>query len=229
MQIISIDTGRVTWLFPTEEFVPLGGANGIDIIHKVADRYQFKHFPDKPTAEEVNKNGLKFATGVFETKDATFSIGEFALYNDGIVAVTNTTERATAFLEDIVEYAIKEFNFRRPISAVKKIFMSIVTVEFDYAAVNLFARHAALASLIAEYLNAPQGTAHDIAVTRVEFSLDDPVAAPNARPKLILESRVSVPLARRRYISNAATHTNDHLELLRKLEETFLRPSGAGI
>jgi hypothetical protein len=32
MEVVSFDTGRVTWLFPTEEFVPLGGADGISII-----------------------------------------------------------------------------------------------------------------------------------------------------------------------------------------------------
>lgn len=60
MEIVSFDTGRVTWLFPTEEFIPLGGADGMFIIHKIAERYEFRNPPGNPTREEIDKNGLKF-------------------------------------------------------------------------------------------------------------------------------------------------------------------------
>jgi hypothetical protein len=225
MEVVSFDTGRATWLFPTEEFVPLGGADGITIIQKVVERYEFKNFPTNPTREEIDKNGLKFATGIIETQGNRAPIGEFVLYNDGIVAVSNTTERSAVFLDDIVEFVIREFNFRRPISPIKKVYVSTLTVDFESAVSNVFANQAALTSLIGGYLNAPPGTSYDVAVTRLDFSLDDSTVASNARPTLILESRATVPLARRRYYSNAAIHTKDHVELLSRIEETFMRPS----
>jgi hypothetical protein len=225
MEVVSFDTGRVTWLFPTEEFVPLGGTDGILVIQQVAERYEFKKFPENPTREEVDKNGLRFGTGIFETGGKRLAIAEFVLYNDGIVAVSNTTERSEDFLNDIVDFSIREFQFRQPISPIKKVSTSIITVEFENSVANMFANQAALTSLIGNYLNAPLGTSHDVAVTRLEFSLNDSAVSPNARPKLILESRATVPLDRRRYYSNAALHTQVHLELLGKLEETFMRSS----
>jgi hypothetical protein len=224
MEVVSYDTGRVTWLFPTEEFVPLGGADGILIIQKIAERYRFKNFPDNPNREEVDKNGLKFSVGMFESEANAGTIGEFILYNDGIVAVSNTTERSAAFLDDIVDFVIREFKFRRPISPIKKISVSIMTVEFEKSVADMLANQAALTSLIGSYLNAPQGTSHDVVVTRIEFSLDDPAAGSNvnARPKLILESRALVPLARHRYYSNAALQTLDHVDLLSKIEKMFM-------
>lgn len=100
--------------------------------------------------------------------------------------------------------------------------MSVVTVEFDSSVASMFDKHGALTSLVAGYLNAPLGTSHNVAVTRLDFALDDSSVSLSARPKLILKSRATVPLARRRYYSNAALHTNDHLELLKKIEETFM-------
>lgn len=225
MIVISIDTGRATWLFPTEEFVPLGGTDAIAIIQKVADRYQFKTFPQSPTREDIDKNGLKFSTGIFESNSKRAGVGEFALYNDGLVAVSNTTEHSNAFLEDVVEFVITEFQFRRPISPIKKVYVSTVTVEFERPIGNIFANHAALMSLIGRYLNASRGTSHDVEVTRIDFALDDSTVAPNSRSKVIIESRATVPLARNRFFCNAAMHTEDHLELLSRIEETFMHPS----
>lgn len=228
MDIISIDTGRTTWLFPTEEFVPLGGTDGLSIIYKVAERYQFKNFPQQPTREDVEKNGLRFAAGIFETNGKKATINEFALYNDGLVAVANTTEHSNSFLEDIVEFAISEFQFRRPISPIKKIYVSTVTVEFEHSIGSMLAKQTALLSLVGGYLNATQGTSHNTEITRLDFALDDSPVATNSRPRLIIEARATVPLARKRFYCNAAMHTTALLELLSQIERTFMRPSTAG-
>jgi len=221
MEVVSIDSGRTTWLFPTEEIVPLGGTDGTAIIQTLAERYGFKNFPQQPTREEIDKNGLKFSTGIFEAGGKRVTIGEFAFYTDGVVAVSNSTEHSSAFLDDLLDFLIREFQFRRPISPVKKVNVSILTVEFEDTVSAMLANHAALLGLVGQYLNAPLGTSHGVEVTRIDFALNDPSASINGGPKLILESRASVPLARRRYFSNAAMHTQDHLELLSKIEKTF--------
>ncbi len=228
MDVISIETGRATWLLPVEEIVPLGGLDGMAVMRAVAERYEFKSFPQNPVREEIDKNGVKFSTGIFEADGKRTGIGEFTLYNDGLVAVSNTTEHSSAFLEDLFEFVVREFQFRQPISPIKKIYVSIVTVEFGHAVANMLAKQIALLSLIGSYLNAPQKTSHEVAVTRLDFALDDNSAAANARPKLILESRLTVPLTRRRYYSNAAMHTKDHLELLSRIEEQFMSLSTTG-
>jgi len=225
MDIISLETGRVTWLFPTEEILPLGGGLDImEVIKAVADRYRFKDFPKNPAREEIDKNGLKFSTGVLESKDHRAGIGEFTLFNDGTVAISNTTEYSSAFLEDLFDFVVGEFGFRRPVSPIKKVTVSIVIVEFERAVANMLAKQSGLLSLIGGYLNEPLNTAYGIEVTRLDFTLNDPAAtgALNTRPRFVLESRQGTPLSRRRYYSNAAMHTSAHLELLRKIEETFM-------
>lgn len=223
MEIVSFETGRVTWLFPTEEFIPLGGTDGMRIIRNVAERYEFRNAPENPTREDIDKNGLRFATGVFEFESKRSVIGEFAMYTDGLVAVSTTTEQAGAFLDDLFEYLVSEFNFRRPISPIKKVCVSVLTVEFEKSIANMLAKHAALIELVAQYLNAPLGTSHQVETMRMDFVLDDGTPVSNARPKFLIEARAGVPLSRRRYYSSAAIHTRHHLELLRQIEETYLK------
>jgi hypothetical protein len=226
MELISLDIGRSTWLFPTEEFLPLAGSDGMSLIRRVVDRYNFKVFPEKPVREDIDKNGLKFALGSFMFEGLVIGITDFVAYNDGIVAVSNTTERATAFLEDATRFLIEELGFRRPVSTIKRVNVSILTVELSESVSALFSHQAKLFSLIGEYLNAPLGSAYPAEVSRLDISLDDSTTGPQSnRPKLILEARQTVPLSRRRYYSNAAMHTKAHLELLGKIEEAFTHPS----
>ncbi|WP_316169059.1 MULTISPECIES: hypothetical protein [unclassified Bradyrhizobium] len=226
MELISLDTGRSTWLFPTEEFLPLEVPDGMSLIQSVAVRYDFKIFPEKPSREDIDKNGLKFGLGSFDFEGVKVGVTDFVAYNDGIVAVSNTTERATAFLEDATRFLISELKFRRPVSTIKKVNVSTLTVELSESVNTLFAQQAKLFSLVGEYLNAPLGSRHPTEVSRLDISLDDSTTgAQSVRPRLILEARNTVPLSRRRYYSNAAMHTKAHLELLGKIEDAFMHPS----
>jgi hypothetical protein len=224
MEILSLESGRATWLFPTEEFAPLGGTDEMAIIQAVVDRYKFTTYPEKPNREEISKSGLKFQTGAFEFEGKRSGIAEFGFYSDGLVALSNTTEHSNAFLEDIIEFAKANFDFRSPRSEIKKVFVSTVIVEFEKSIAHLLTQHAALLSLVGDYLNAPQKTSHDIEVMRLDLALDDSTVASSGRPRLILEARGTVPLGRKRYYSNAAIHTNSHIQMLTRIEGMFTGP-----
>jgi hypothetical protein len=167
MKIISIDSGRTTWLFPAEEFMPIPGGDGKAIIQKITDRYSFSHPPLNPTREEIDKNGLKFMSGQFPFEGEKANIGEFAVYNDGLVAVANTTESGTAFLEELFTYLIKEFQFRQPVSPIKKVNVSTVIVEFDEALNSMLADQEAIMDIVAVHLNAPLNTSDKVELSRL--------------------------------------------------------------
>ena len=50
------------------------------------------------------KNGLPFGMGHFEMNGAIFTVTDFVVYNDGIVAVAEKTDWAEAFLQDITNW-----------------------------------------------------------------------------------------------------------------------------
>jgi hypothetical protein len=222
MKLISIESGRTTWLFPVEEFTPAVGVDGKSAIQTIASRYNFAHVPQNPTREEIDKNGLKFASGDFLFEGETVSIGEFIAFNDGLVSIAITTERATAFLEDLVEFLKNEFQFREPISPIKKINASTVIVEFDESVNSMLADQQAIMDIVAGHLNAPEKTSAPVELTRLEFSLDkSPSEKPGALPRLTLESRANVPLSQKRYYSAASVPTKQHLNMLQQIEAVF--------
>src|ERR1700749_3467000 len=130
MNIVSLESGRTTWLFPVEEIFPLGGADGPKIIATISSKYRFTHPPANPTREDVDKNGLKFAGGQMVHKGKIVNVAEFVVFNDGSVAVSALTENAEAFLQEIYTFLVSEFVFREITSDVKKVHLSTVVVDF---------------------------------------------------------------------------------------------------
>src|SRR5262245_12356666 len=102
MKLVSIDQAQTTWLFPVEEIVPMSGAEGPRIIAAISSRYSFTHSPTNPTREDIQKNGLKFASGSFIFVKQRVNIIELIVFNDGIVALSTSTEAAEAFPSDLL-------------------------------------------------------------------------------------------------------------------------------
>jgi hypothetical protein len=101
LRIISFDSARVTWLFPLEEFTPAETTNPGVVLAGIAKRYNFNRTPTITTREDMANNGLVFGLGHFQFNDEAIGISDFIVYNDGIVAISQKTEWAEAFLEDL--------------------------------------------------------------------------------------------------------------------------------
>ena len=223
MEIVSLDSGRTTWLFPVEEILPLGGGDGPALVAAVAERYKFSHPPANPTKEEVDKNGLKFVGGQFAIGVARAPIIEFTVFNDGIVAVSLSTEQSEAFLQDVYEFLLSNFNFRKISSEVRKANLSTVVIEFKTSLNGLINGHEA--DLIARHLNKVDGTNYPIELSRVDFALNkDPEFRPPHIPRLTIEKRANTPFSQHRYYSAAPIHTREHLEILQQIETHAMHP-----
>jgi hypothetical protein len=222
MKVIAIENGRTTWLFPVEEFVPIGGADGQNITAEIAERYSFTHPPAKPTREEIDKSGLKFAGGKLDF-DGLTNVGEFVIYNDGMAVSASTTEGAEAFLNDVYRFLISEFSFRELTSSVRKIDLSAVVVEFDPSLSGALKAHDALAQIIGDHLNRPEGTQYPVVMTRMDFVLNkDPEFRPANLPRFTIEKRANTPFAQHRYYSTAPISTKSHLNVLEAFEHALL-------
>jgi hypothetical protein len=219
MNIVSLESGRTTWLFPVEEILPLGGSDGPKLIAAISSKYKFAHPPANPTREDVDKNGLKFAGGQMVHKGNISNIAEFVVFNDGIVSVSNSTENAEAFLQDIYAFLVSEFAFREITSDVKKVHLSTVVVDFDTSLNNFVQGRSTEIDLIGKHLNAIDNTDFPVEVTRIDFVLNkDPEFRPPNLPRLTIEKRAHTQFSQHRYFSAAPIHTAKHLEILERIE-----------
>src|ERR1700730_2480368 len=138
MRVISFDNARATWLFPLEEFAPASGATPQSILAEIDDKYDFTRRPDITTREDMNQKGLLFGIGRFSTKDQSVTINDFAIYTDGIAAVSERSDFSEAFLTDVFEWVVEKFNFRR-VDTKRRLYSSTVVVEFDRSPARLIA------------------------------------------------------------------------------------------
>jgi hypothetical protein len=219
MKLISIEVGRTTWLFPVEEIMPLAGTDGKKIIAAITDGYGFSHPPGNPTAEEIEKNGLKFAGGHFRFNNELMNVGEFIVFNDGIVAQATTTEGAAAFLDDIYNFLRAEFHFREIVSEVKTINLSSVVVEFEISISVALNKYKRIFDLVSGQLNLAEKTQYPAELTRMDFVLNmDPEFRPQNPPRLMIEKRANTPFKQHRYFSSGPLTTKQHLAVLEKIE-----------
>jgi hypothetical protein len=219
MNMVALESGRTTWLFPVEEIIPLGGADGPKIIAAISSRYKFTHPPANPTREDIDKNGLKFAGGQMLHEGKLANIGEFVVFSDGIVAISSSTELAESFLQDIFGFLISEFDFREISSDVKRVHISTVVVEFDTSLNQFVQGHTAETAVIGKHLNSIDSTDFPVEVMRVDFALNmDPEFRPPNIPRLTIEKRAHTQFSQHRYFSSAPIDTAKHLEILERID-----------
>jgi hypothetical protein len=213
MEIVSLESGRTTWLFPVEEILPLGGADGPNIVAAIAGRYRFTHPPANPTREDIEKNGLKFLGGQMTRDGGIANIIEFTVFNDGLVSVSTSTERAEAFLQDIYEFLVSEYAFRKISSNVKKVNLSTVVIDFESSLNGLIRDYKT--DLIARHLNSIDGSDYPVELARMDFVLNkDPEFRPPNVPRFTIEKRANTAFSQHRYYSSAPIQTAKHLEIL---------------
>lgn len=147
------------------------------------------------------------------------NIAEFIVFNDGIVAVSMSTDDAEAFLQDIYAFLVSEFAFREFTSGVKKINLSSVVVDFETSLNGFIRARNTDSDLIGRHLNSIDDTDFPVELARVDFLLNkDPEFRPPNVPRLTIEKRANTQFSQHRYFSSAPIHTASHLEILERIE-----------
>lgn len=221
MKIVKFESGRVTWLFPLEEFVPAAGASNPSVISQIAARYGFSIVPMITTQESMAKNGLLFGMGQFEVNGTRFAITEFVVYNDGIVAVAEKTDWAEAFLEDVTSWVREQFGFRNVSSGVRRLYASTIVVDFETPLSRIVSGYEIISKLITSRTVTimPEPT-QPMQFSRIDFEIDrTTMTGQLALPKFVLERRAAMSFSQERYFSIAPMHTTDHVVVLEQIEK----------
>jgi hypothetical protein len=220
LRIISFDSARVTWLFPIEEFAPAATSNPGVVLAGIATRYNFTRTPTITTREDMANNGLVFGLGHFQFNGETVGITDFIIYNDGIVAISQKTEWAEAFLEDLFNWVKENFGFRDLSSGIRKLFTSTLVVDFDSPLSGLISGYDALSGIITSRTMTIMRDRKPMQFSRLDFEVDKRTldSGQVALPKFILERRPGVGFEQERWFSIAPMHTAQHVEVLAEIE-----------
>lgn len=212
MKIVSIISGKATWLFETAELNP----RGLD-LHPIYVAVRNKYaFSTPKTREEIDdpKDGVKFLNGSFKVDGAdSFSVN-LAIYNDGLVAETRASSgHSEAFLTDVVTFAKKQHGlYFEPTMIRQRRFGSKVVFESESGLHKL----SDLMSGVNATLKAETGRGFEASGLTLAF---DPTEPNDALSPFLIERRANLPLSANRFYSSAPVSTEAHIAILEQVEK----------
>jgi hypothetical protein len=219
MKIVTTEGGRVLDLVPLEEFRPPQGVYAPDFISAIMEHYSF---PLAPDLKEAAKTGAKFEGGKFVHDGESIAIKELAIYSDGMICETHTTDLAELVLDDFVKWATAVFKLQEPTSPVRRTFTSALVVNLDKAVETGLGKLSRTCDLLSQALNDAYGWKYQYNLNRLAFDVD-PQTIPHLRAtNFILERRLQVSYSQNRYFSIAPLKTDAHIKLLENIENEFL-------
>ena len=225
MRLINTEMGRVVRLIPMEEIRPLNGIHPPTALRMVAERYGFNNVPElHRTWEEAQKDGLKFQLGQLVHGNRTINIGDFTLYNDGIVATSASTDDAERFLNDLLNWAKEVFGFRDidPAGA-RTLYLSNIIIELESSPDVLLKNFTVLSESLVKLLRATYRLDIPVQLSGLELNFDRTITIPawQTLTPFTLDRRIHQPYSKNIFFSGAPLRTKDHLAFLEIIESTL--------
>ena len=111
MELLSVLTARSVWLFDLAELNPGGKSVFPELFDWLKETYNFEKAPKSVEDADPTK-ALVFSRGKYQAQEEIFvHVAELKLYNDGLIATTQSSTRDTdAFLDDVLKTASQEFS-----------------------------------------------------------------------------------------------------------------------
>jgi hypothetical protein len=218
MQLLKVITARSIWLLPIADMNPRGKAIDTALIEWLKRTYHFQKYPssafdlDSETKTLVFLGG-KFKSGHEEDGKERYIIVGLTVYNDGLVANTeSSTNDSDKFLDEALHSAAKEFGLVHPVTR-KKLYFSEMDVQLDRPISLVNPKLEQLASRISELRK-------ELPVT-FEFSGVTFLPEPSAQATtsgFSIERKVNTEWSENRYYTRAPLQTDAHLQILEEFE-----------
>jgi hypothetical protein len=212
MKLLSVNLARSIWLGPMSDLNPRGINLASVLIPFLISTYKFKRFPSLQDVTDPSKE-WKFQDGEYKVdNDSPIKI-ELTIHSDGVVADTrSSTVNSDAFLEEAWTKFSELFKMPSHQSILKRrLYISQVFVNTDK---DLQLLNPKL-SPICEYLSGE----HQNRVFRLGGISFWPDQTVKFNPiSFTFERTINVPFSENRYYSAAPLQTDQHLDLLDKLE-----------
>ncbi len=227
MELISISLGQAVRLFQASS--PIGGAYLPDVVAKFKERYGFLDGPTTTEEFDISK-GIGFGHGKFQVNPRVLPgglgyseiiIDSLKIFNDGfVVATEGFVEDADTFLDDVMDWAPKEFRSRiLKDPPMRYSYGSHVEVEFFGSLDLMFPLVNSLNKQMVDNLRRYGSLPPEYEFSGFSLQCDTVKAGSPTPGAFIFERRAQHPFSSNVYFSSAPLKTEDHLKLLEELEK----------
>jgi hypothetical protein len=221
MKIIAHVASPILRFITLDEFLPVDNNSMAFYAPAIAARYDFQAQGESQIASGVGFNSPIFQNGRFDYKGVDTPILSVDFQGSRILAICSTTEQTFAFLEDLIEFLVTTFEFRRPERPIDDLVSSATIVDFEQNIIAKITEVAKIHSMLRSYMGGllekatlePQG---------LKFSGSVPFGTSSLNILYTLEERAGRPVGTQWFFSHAPFATDIHVEFLEKLETMLL-------
>jgi len=216
MKLLSISLARSIWFCPILELNPKG-KNLSPALPLLTNTYKFKRVPSLTEIPDFSK-GVKFEEGEFKNSEGNEIALDFTVYNEGFLVDTrSSTKDSDAFLAELLTRVSKDFDLPHYEQIIrKKNYLSQIYISTNKS-LELF--NPKLRE-VSKYLT--DNLLLHFEIGSIIFSADPATIVqatiPNSVP-FTIERAINIPFAENKYYSSSGLQTDQHLELLNKLED----------
>lgn len=210
MKLLSVNLARSIWICNIWDFNPKG-KNLYPAMTWLVNSYKFKKFPSETSVFDYT-NGVKFEDGEFKSSEREEILVNFTLYNTGFVVDTrSSTKDSDAFLIKILTQLFENFDLPHYDQTIKRrLYVSQLYVTTDKPLELINPKLKEISKYLLDNISYP------FEVIGIYFG-SDPTLITNLSP-FTFERALNVPFSDKRYYSSASLQTDQHIELLEKLE-----------
>ena len=222
MKIISIESGQVVQLVPTDEVRPEITHFVPTIIDIIKDRYEFVSVP---TSLDAIRQGMIFQHGQLKTDDKAIVVNELKIYNDGILATARNTDECDLIADDVIEWAINTLGYRPPETQIPRTYTSTIVVEFDDRIERAFKVIDIIGPKLSNLLKRAYSFDIDIELLRFSIAADPHKVPQYTQSEFAIERRTGERAGgpfENRFYCVAPVRTSEHQELLTEFEQALL-------
>ncbi|MGB8992959.1 MAG: hypothetical protein WCD80_12965 [Desulfobaccales bacterium] len=218
MKLLSVILARAYWFCHIIDINPKGINLYPIITPLLVSSYKFKNYPTSIIDETKE---VKFENGEFiNDKNVPISVN-LSIFSDGLVVDTrSSTNDSDAFLIDILTRLSEEFNLPHYSEVIKrKAYISQLHVYTDKALHLINPKLQKINSYLSENIIGFDNVTFEVG--GIHFWPDQTKAI---KPiSFIFERVLNTPFSENRYYTAAPLQTNQHLELIDKLENILLK------
>ena len=208
MKLLSIKVARAVWLFPTTDVNPRGKYI-YPLLPALIERYQFSNVPNLQEAIK-KQQGIKLASGAYNLKKKESIAVDLGIYNDGLVGDSrSSTADSEAFLQDCINFAMKEFGLQEPKSVTRQL-VSEINFELSQPLAVLNPR----LTPFLKKLSGKVSDTHDSSFELSGLSFNGFGNGPRNPPSFKFERVENTAVSENRFWSFAPVSTDDHLALI---------------
>jgi hypothetical protein len=219
VNVVSIEVGRATQILNQDEARPEQNTYLPQVIELARARYGFVGLPN--LAETATK-GVKFQQGrlLLPSGDAIWIEG-LDIYNDGLAVSCRNTSDAEIVLSDAIEWGKTTFGLRQPKNVGPRLYQSFVIVDFKSSTSALISRFAEIQSLLSKAYQAAYSVERTFEVAKLSLMADPTTLGAYAHTEFSFDRRGGQPFGLNRFFCGAPLSTDEHIALLRELENLF--------